>query len=148
MGLPRYLLVSMTAILVAALPSCAQTKSLPDREASSKVVSTFSLPTVSSNPPLQTLPGGLGSGTVPHLVGAERRTASGLTAPGFSFRIGKSTYLTRHASCYALRIYRFAETYPASGVMKPLGSSTCEAASMVHLKNVTAGLKVKLSNPR
>ena len=43
--------------------------------------------------------------------------------------------------CYSLRNYRFARTKPDSDAMKLSGYSTCESASLFHLRENTASSK-------
>lgn len=135
MGIPRFLLASVAVLFFASVTLSAPAQSLPRPSASSR----FSppVPAISSIAPLHAPTGAAAMGNAPNPGGAE------LTTPGFSLWIEKGPYLAGRASCYALRVYRFAETRRGSGVMKPNGSSTCEAASLFHLKDLTGSVKAK-----
>lgn len=136
MGIPRFLLASVAVLFLAvcAFSASAQSLPLPRSVGSSKFSSP---PIVISVAPLRALAGHAAAGNV------LRPEAAGSIAPGFSFWVENRPYLTARASCYALRVYRFAEIRPGSGVMRSSGSSTCEAASLFHLKDVTSSAKGK-----
>jgi hypothetical protein len=114
MRISRFLLASI--FLAGALPALAQSQPNPAAPPKLPSISTFSLGSSTESPQFHAM---------------ENEIQSAL----------KRFKEQSNDACYSIRDYRFTRVAPDSNATKPSGYSTCESASLFHLRVVETQTK-------